>query len=89
MLPYRDERDNERGIKTYEDIMSDWIDGNGYGIRLYQKYSYIKFKYCHDIESGRYVYYPDDTVYGNDAFSDNTPDELELNLYEANVNFGE
>lgn len=89
MLPYYGEGENQTGAKSYEDVMNDWKNGNGYGIRLYQKYSYIKFKYCHDRENGRHVYYPDDTVYGLGSFNDNTPDELELNLYEAKVNFGD
>lgn len=87
MMPYFiDGVDNGVGIKTNEDIKSDW-DNDGYGINKYKLYSYIKFKYLYDIDKNMYVYYLDPDVYGNinDGFYKNGV--LNINLYEARIKF--
>lgn len=69
-------------IKTNADIIKDW-QGDGYGIKKYQLYSYIKLKYLYN-EENRYVYYLDSDTYG--TYYDDT-DVLNINLYEARITF--
>ena len=69
-------------IKTNADIIEDW-QGDGYGIKKYQLYSYIKLKYLYN-EENRYVYYLDTDTYG--TYYDDT-DVLNINLYEARITF--
>ncbi len=94
MMPYYDYRKEGRyGIKTFEDIVSDWRNGHGYGIRKYLKYSYIHLKCRYDKEKNKRVYYLDPDTYGSYAYynsegnNDSSPNELEINLYEAKVAF--
>jgi hypothetical protein len=94
MMPYYDYRKEGRyGIKTFEDIVSDWRNGHGYGIRKYLKYSYIHLKCRYDKEKNKRVYYLDPDTYGSYAYynsegnNDSSPNELEINLYEAKVTF--
>ena len=78
MMPFRD----GGGIKTFEEIVSDWNDG-GYGVRKYLKYSYIHFKYRYDKEAERHIYYLDPDQYGSITLDkDNV---LNINLWEAKV----
>ena len=90
-MPY-----NENGIYTFDDISNCWLNGEigtdgelhkGWGVRKNEKYSYIHFKYVYDFDNNKHVYYLDDEVYGLGSYNDTTPDELELNLYEAKINF--
>ena len=87
MMPYN-YNEQPLGIKSFETIIDDWVDGDGYGIKLYNKYSYIHFKYRYDDYSKRYIYYMDNETYGRcvgvDSNSDNT---ITINLYEAKVSF--
>lgn len=78
MLPY-----NDYGIETFQQILSDWQDGNGYGIKKYNKFSYIHFKYKYDKESKRHVYYLDKEQYPNARLEDGGV--LNINLWEAKV----
>ncbi|MBP5456522.1 MAG: hypothetical protein J6Y37_08480, partial [Paludibacteraceae bacterium] len=83
MMPYKD---NALGIKTFSEILSDWNGSNRYGIRKYIRYSYIRFKYRYDIDTGIHVYYLDDNVYGNSVYTTNFNDgTITLNLYEAKI----
>lgn len=96
MMPYVDPKkhNGNKGIKSFENILKDWnregIDGP-YGIRQYLKFIHLKFKYCYDDTSKRYVYYLDDETYGNgdDGKEYRTYDEnsgvLTINLYEAKI----
>jgi len=101
MMPYKDmaEEYEDKGIKSFEDIRKDWSGEDfehghykGYTMKKYQKYSYIHFKYCYDKEKEKRVYYLDPETYGDDAIynkglnEDASPNELEINLYEAKVN---
>ena len=94
MIPFKDPMKGEGyGIKTFEEIVADWRSGNGYGIRKYLKYSYLHLKCRYDKEKEKRVYYLDpDTygpfaMYGQQGNNDDTPNELEINLYEAKVTF--
>lgn len=94
MMPFYDyQKDGRYGIKTFEEIMTDWRDGNAYGIRKYTKYSYIHLKCKYDRTKQKRVYYLDPETYGNGVLynggmnNDKTPNELEINLYEAKVTF--
>ena len=80
MLPYRDDTP-QHGIKTCNEVDSD----NGYGVRRYKMYSYIRMKYCYDKTNGRHVYFLDPEYYGNSLY--NTQNILNINLYEAKVRF--
>lgn len=93
-MPYFDyKKEGKYGIKTFEEIMYDWRVGNGYGIRKFNKYSYIHFKCRYDKENDRRVYYLDPETYGDWAFygnktnDDSSPNELEINIYEGKVTF--
>ena len=87
MMPYK-YNEQELGIKSFEEIINEWCNGDGYGIKLYNKYSYVHFKYRYDEYSKRYIYYMDNETYGRcvgvDSNSNNT---ITLNLYEAKVSF--
>lgn len=88
MMPYWDEgKDGKNGIKTFEEIISDFqSDTTSYGVRKYMRYSYVRWKYRYDKKSGRHVYYLDPETYGSDVLNckmkDNT---ITLNLYEAKI----
>jgi hypothetical protein len=79
MLPYRD--GPQHGIKRCDEVDGD----NGYGVRRYKRYSYIRLKYCYDKANGRHVYFLDPDYYGNNLY--NAQHILNINLYEAKVRF--
>ncbi len=79
MMPYKD----NRGIKSFQDILDDWNENGGYGIRKYIKYSYIHFKYKYDKETQRHIYYLDKDQYGNITLEKGNV--LNINLWEAKV----
>lgn len=97
MMPYKffdeDTLPENKGIKTFQEIMTDWTSGNGYSFRDYLDYSHIHLKYRYDPDKNQRVYYLDDETYGNSVIyglgqnGDESPNELELNLYEAKVQF--
>lgn len=94
MMPFYDyKKEGKYGIKTFEEIVADWRDGRGYGIRKYLKYSYIHLKCRYDKEKEKHVYYLDPDTYGPYAYyrhegqNDTSPNEMELNLYEAKLTF--
>ena len=93
-VPFFDyEKDGRYGFKTFDEILTDWREGSGYGIRKFNKYSYIHFKCRYDSTRGRYLYYLDPETYGEYALygmqnnNDSSPNELEINLYEGKVSF--
>jgi hypothetical protein len=81
MAPYKDVTP---GFKTNYDIIDDWNNG-GYGIKKYQRYSYIHLKAEYDNTMKRYIYYLDPTTYGNTPKIDGNI--ININLYEARINF--
>ncbi len=88
MMPYFIyETENRNGIKSFNQILDDWNNGDGYGIRTYNKYSYIHLKcqYVEDLK--KYIYYLDKDIYGKNSVNWNGSNDLELNLYEAKVAF--
>lgn len=85
MMPYYDpDIDGMPGIRSFENIVNDWNNPNErYKIKRYRRFSYIRFRYMFDKDSGRNLYYLDDEKYGNDVyFKDN---KITLNLYEAKL----
>lgn len=82
MAPYWDDGS---GFKTNEEIIGDWSNGGGYGIKKYTRYSYIHLKAKYDINTKRHIYYLDPDTYGvNQAVDGNV---ININLYEARINF--
>ena len=60
---------------------------DGYTIKKYKKFSYIRLKYCYDKDNRRHVYFLDPEYYGN-LYNDQNPTSiLNINLYEAKVRF--
>jgi hypothetical protein len=93
MMPYwdREKWNNRSGIKTFEQILNDWKGASGtdgkYGIRQYNKFSYIHLKYQYDKDNNKHIYYLDTDTYGNIDFpTDESGNKyIEINLYEAKV----
>lgn len=83
MMPYFIKQvDGENiGFKSNNDIRNDWKK-DGYGVRRYNEYSYLKLKYLYDKNSNRYIYYIDPETYG-----EINGQILNINLYEARVKF--
>ena len=86
------------GIKTFQEILNDWNDkkvvkekgevewhntDGHYGIRQYNKYSYIHLKYQYDKENDKHYYFIDPETYGKQNRNDDN--EIIINLYEAKV----
>lgn len=88
MMPYvyPNNNNNPMGIKSFGDIINDWTIGDGYGIKLYNNYSYIHFKYRYDEYSKRYIYYMDNDTYG-DSVGYQDKNVITIDLYEAKVSF--
>ena len=76
---------SERDTFTY--VQQRWTQNNGWDVITNEKYSYIHFKYVYDEESKQHVYYLDPDTYGLNTYLDETPTELELDLYEPKINF--
>ena len=79
-------------IYSFHDISDAWLVGNqngtlGWGVKKNELFSYVHFKYAYDRNSKQHVYFLDDETYGLSSYYDDTSDELELNLYEAKINF--
>ena len=70
--------DEENGKVTWR----DGTDGH-YGIRQYNKYSYIHLKYQYDRENDKHYYFIDPETYGKQNRNDDN--EIIINLYEAKV----
>ena len=94
MMPYWDKNkhSNIYGFKTFDEILNDWnevgFNNDGkYGLKQYNKFSYIKIKYRYSKELQRYIYYLDNDRYGN--ISENRinyeNNKLIINLFEAKV----
>jgi len=86
MAPYRE---NNGGFKSFQEIVDDWSSpDSGYGIRKYTDYSYIRLKYTYDKNTGKHVYYLDDSFYGDSVKAgDDGNGDIIINLYEAKVRF--
>ncbi len=86
MAPYKYDKDDPsvKGFKTNYDIIDDW-NGDGYGIKKYQRYSYIHLKAEYDNTMKRYIYYLDPDTYGTNPKVDGNI--ININLYEARINF--
>lgn len=94
MMPYLDKDKHgsaEGRIKSFEEILNDFNgtgDDKPYGIRQYQKYSYIHLKYRYDNSLDRHVFYLDPDIYGKPTsgcalgYSTN---KIYFNLYEAKL----
>lgn len=80
MMPY----DDDGGIKSFDDILSDWSE-DGYGIKKYMRYSYIHFKYCFDKKTKKGIYYLDPDQYGGDVRKHEDDNKIVINLYEAKI----
>ena len=78
MMPF-----NENGIETFGEILSDWQNGEGYGIRKYIKFSYIHFKYRYNKETKQHIYYLNREKYPNAVLEEGGV--LNINLWEAKV----
>lgn len=81
MAPYYD---NGNGFKSYEDIIDDW-NGEGYGVRIYNDYSYIRFKHAYNKDLDKHVYYLDNDIYGIGGYDND--DNMVINFYEAKIRF--
>lgn len=91
---------DERGFKSFKEIVEDFdsvkhdgvykynnnkeTDGP-YGIRQYNKYSYLHLKYLYDINDMKHKYYIDYETYGE---QDSVGNEIVINLYEAKIGGG-
>ena len=78
MMPF-----NENGIETFGEILSDWQNGEGYGIRKSLKFSYIHFKYRYNKETKQHIYYLNREKYPNAVLEEGGV--LNINLWEAKV----
>lgn len=90
-MPYFKEGNTSK-IYTFSQIYTAWVPSDptqrvGWGVTKNEEFSYIHFKYVYDEDSKQHVYYLDGDTYGMGSFVDETPDELELNLYESKINF--
>ena len=74
---------------SFEKVCDIWANHGGWGIVKNEKFSYIHFKYVYDSDSKQHVYYLDPDTYVLYSYQDSSPDELELDLYEAKINFEE
>ncbi len=82
MMPFKENGD-KKGFKDFADIVSDFggNDPNPYGMRKYNKYSYLHLKYQYDKETLKHRYYIDPDTYGYGTKSN----EIVINLYEAKI----
>ena len=87
MMPYSENSDGEKSIKSFQDIVDDFTNPEqAYTMSDYLKYSYIHLKYVYDVKNQKHRYFIDPQTYGTQVFQDN---ELIINLYEAKIGEGE
>lgn len=87
MMPYSENSDGEKSIKSFQDIVDDFINPEqAYTMSDYLKYSYIHLKYVYDVKNQKHRYFIDPQTYGTQVSQDN---ELIINLYEAKIGEGE
>lgn len=84
MMPYGENLDGEKSIKSFQDIVNDFTSSSKqpYTMSDYLKYSYIHLKYVYDVENQKHRYFIDPQTYGTQVSQDN---ELIINLYEAKI----
>lgn len=87
-----EEEFNNLDTSEKQNYYMGWIYNNNrtdgpYGIKQYNKYSYIHLKYQYSKENNKHVYYLDTNTYGNINFptDSNGNGYIEINLYEAKV----
>lgn len=86
MMPYSENSDGEKSIKSFQDIVNDFTSSGEtykpYTMSDYLKYSYIHLKYAYDVENQKHRYFIDPQTYGTQVSQNN---ELIINLYEAKI----
>ena len=83
MMPYSENSDGEKSIKSFQDIVNDFTSSKKpYTMSDYLKYSYIHLKYAYDVENQKHRYFIDPQTYGTQVSQNN---ELIINLYEAKI----
>lgn len=88
MMPYSENSDGEKSIKSFQDIVDDFTKPEqAYTMSDYLKYSYIHLKYVYDVENQKHRYFIDPQTYGTQVVSQDN--ELIINLYEAKIGEGE
>lgn len=88
MMPYSENSDGEKSIKSFQDIVDDFTNPEqAYTMSDYLKYSYIHLKYVYDVENQKHRYFIDPQTYGTQVVSQDN--ELIINLYEAKIGEGE
>ena len=88
MMPYSENSDGEKSIKSFQDIVDDFTNPEqAYTMSDYLKYSYIHLKYAYDVENQKHRYFIDPQTYGTQVVSQDN--ELIINLYEAKIGEGE
>lgn len=88
MMPYSENSDGEKSIKSFQDIVNDFTNPEqAYTMSDYLKYSYIHLKYAYDVENQKHRYFIDPKIYGTQVVSQDN--ELIINLYEAKIGEGE
>lgn len=71
-------------FKTFTDIINDFSgkDAKPYTLADYNKYSYIKLKYCYNKDLQKHYYFIDPKRYGS---QNNGNNKMIINLYEAKL----
>ena len=88
MMPYSENSDGEKSIKSFQDIVDDFTNPEqAYTMSDYLKYSYIHLKYAYDVGNQKHRYFIDPQTYGTQVVSQDN--ELIINLYEAKIGEGE
>lgn len=82
MAPYSVEK---KTFKSFNEILTDFTGGNEakpYTLADYNKFSYIKLKYCYNKDLQKHYYFIDPERYGS---QDNNENKIVINLYEAKL----
>lgn len=81
MAPYSDEK---KKFKSFQDILTDFTGNKAkpYTLAEYNKFSYIKLKYCYNKDLQKHYYFIDPERYGS---QDNSENKIVINLYEAKL----
>ena len=78
-----EQKENYLLLDVFKWKINDTETDGHYGMRQYNKFSYIHLKYVYDETNDRHIYYLDNDTYDNiDVVNQN---ELIINLYEAKV----
>lgn len=81
MAPYSDDK---KKFKSFNEILTDFTGNNAkpYTLADYNKFSYIKLKYCYNKDLQKHYYFIDPERYGS---QDNDENKIVINLYEAKL----